>query len=164
MSTVHHFQQFVIIDAVLQILGNCLEFLKVNDAVLVLVKNGEHSLKAVLGFNLADLGAHEVDEFVEADGFSFVSEAVDELQDEGVSAVDSQLLEDLGDFNGINGSTAVLVKHFEGLLEFVVVLGGKSVSPVGGRSSSGLFDVAGCGFGRSAHNISNISNALQNKI
>ena len=88
----------------MKLLGDDLEFFEVNCSVLVLIEKGEDSSETVLGLSLTNLGSNDINELVEPDGFVLFSEAVDELEDEGISFVQPQFFEDLVDLNGINAS------------------------------------------------------------
>jgi len=139
VGAVHHLQNLVVINIVLQVFGNLLELLEVNDSVLVLVEEFEDSLNAVLGLDLSDLTGSNVDKLFKTDGLALFFETVDDPEDVGASSVDSQLLQHLIDFGGINGATSVLIKHLEGVLEFVIVLRSETVLPLGG---DGLYDLS----------------------
>lgn len=138
VATVHHLQKLVVINAVLHLLSNSLKLLEINHSALVLVVKSENSLQAVLSLSLTHAGCNNVDEFIESDGFVLVSQGVDEGQNEGISAIESQFLNNLVDFSGINGSTAVLIKDFEGLLELVPVFSIEAIFPSSRSGFGGL--------------------------
>ena len=129
MGAVHHFQEVVIVDSLLQPLANGLELLELDHSVFVVVEDGEHLLEPVLGLDLAYSGANDVKVLVEGDGSLLVPEGVDEIEDEGVPAFGSQGLEGLGDFFGVDAATVILVEDLEGFLEIVVVILGDSILP-----------------------------------
>ena len=51
---VHHLYNIVVVDAIMELLGDALELIEVDGAVLVLVEEREHSPDAVLGLGLSD--------------------------------------------------------------------------------------------------------------
>jgi hypothetical protein len=137
VSAVQHFEQFVVVDAVLHPLGDGLELFEIDYAVFVGVVNGEDSLEAVFGLGISHLGADGVDELIEADGSSFVSQSKDEGEDERISLVQAQLIEHLADFLRVDGAAVVLVEDLEGFLELCVVFLRDSVFPGGGFGGGG---------------------------
>lgn len=138
VSAVHHLQDLVVIDPILELLSNCLELLEVNHSVLVLVEQSVDSLQAVSSSGLSDAGGNTINELVEVNGSVFVSKTVDKGQNEGVSAVEAEFLKDLVDFLGVNGATSILIKDFEGLLELVPVLSVEAVLPLSGGGLGGF--------------------------
>lgn len=129
VSAVEQLEELVIIDTVLDPLGNALELLEVNDSILVLVVEGENFLETFLGLGLAYAGADDFKELFEGDCFVLILESKNESEDEGVPLVKSQLLKDFADFGGVDGSATVLVEHSEGFLELIIVLLSKAVLP-----------------------------------
>ena len=89
MGAVQHLQQVVVVYVFLQLLGDGLELLKIENSVLIDVVNCENTLASVLGLALSHLVADDVEELVEADGSVGVPEGVDEREDEGVPLVHS---------------------------------------------------------------------------
>lgn len=152
MGAVHHLENFVVVDAVLEVLGNFLELLEVDNSILVLVEELEDSLEAVLGLALADLAGGNVDKLVKTDGLALFFEAIDDPEDVGAPPVDSELFKDLIDFGRVDCAAAILVKDLKGLFQLVVVLGRESVFPLGGDCFHDL-GRASLGFCCSAHNI-----------
>lgn len=160
VGAVKHLKEIVIINVFVELLGDSLELLEVNGSVLVLVVEGKNSLKAVSGLGLTDPGGDGIEELFEVDGFVLISESVDKAENEGVSLVEAEFLEDLVDLQGVDGSASVLIEHFEGVLEVFVVLREEAVLP-GSGDSLGLLSGAGGGLGvagggggfSSAHNI-----------
>ena len=126
---VDEFEEVVVVDGVVELLGDGLELLEVDDSVLVLVVEGEDPLDAVLGLGLAHPRGDDVDELILADGLVLVLESVDEVQDEGVSLVQAQLLQNLVDLHWVDGPASVLVEHLERVHQLVVVLGCEAVLP-----------------------------------
>lgn len=86
---VKHFEDVVVVDSVLDLLGNALELLEVDDSVLILIVQGVESLESVLGFGLSDFGSDDINEFVESDGFVFFFKSVDKDEDEGIPFVET---------------------------------------------------------------------------
>ena len=115
----------------LDLLKSSLEFFHIELTILVLVQKGEDSSDTVFGSNFTDGFGSDLKELLEFDGSVGFFKLVDNTHDKWVSSFDSQFLEDLVDFSGINGSTSVFVENFEGLLEIFVVFWVKSVFPVG---------------------------------
>jgi hypothetical protein len=74
---------------------------------------------------------------------------VDEGEDEGVTLVQTELVQDLVDFGGVDGAAAVLVEDLEGLLQVLVVLGSEAVLP--GELRRLLGGGSGLSLGCSAH-------------
>ena len=138
MGAVHHFQNFVIIDTVLKVFGNALEFFKVNNSVIILIEKSENSLDSVLGLDFTNLAGSNINELLESDGFALFFKTIDDPQDVRASSVDSQFLKNLIDFRWVDGATAILIKDFEGLLELVVVFRGESVFPLSGDGFGNL--------------------------
>ena len=89
MGAVQHLQQVVVVYVFLQLLGDGLELLKIENSVLIDVVNCENTLASVLGLALSHLVADDVEELVEADGSVGVPEGVDEREDEGVPLIHS---------------------------------------------------------------------------
>jgi hypothetical protein len=106
-------QKFVVVDSVVELLGNYLELLEVNCPVLILVEKGEDSSDAVLGLGLSNSGSDDVNELIQSDRFVLILEAEDQVEDEGVSLVQAELFKNFVDLNGINSSTVILVKDLE---------------------------------------------------
>ena len=71
MGAVHHFQNLIIIDAILEVFGNSLELLEINNSVLVLIEKFENSLDSVLGLAFTNLTGSNVNKFVEVMGLLF---------------------------------------------------------------------------------------------
>ncbi len=138
VGRVQHLQKVVIVDAVFQLLGNILELLEVNHSVIILVVESEHSLQTVPGLSLTHSGSNGIKELIKVDGFVLLPNANDEAQDEGVSLVEAELFKDLVDLCGVDGSTAVLIKDVERLLELFVVLSMEAVFPGSGGGFGGL--------------------------
>lgn len=113
----------------MKLFGNSPELLIIDDSILILVENGKNFPDTVFGLGLSHSGAYDVQELRELDRFVFVSESVDEGEDEGVSFVESQLIENLIDLSRVNGATAVLVEDIEGLLELIVVFSSEAIFP-----------------------------------
>ena len=86
---VKHFEDVVVVDSVLDLPGNALELLEVDDSVLILIVQGVESLESVLGFGLSDFGSDDINEFVESDGFVFFFKSVDKDEDEGILFVET---------------------------------------------------------------------------
>ena len=86
---VKHFEDVVVVDSVLDLSGNALELLEVDDSVLILIVQGVESLESVLGFGLSDFGSDDINEFVESDGFVFFFKSVDKDEDEGILFVET---------------------------------------------------------------------------
>ena len=86
---VKHFEDVVVVDSVLDLPGNALELLEVDDSVLILIVQGVESLESVLGFGLSDFGSDDINEFVESDGFVFFFKSVDKDEDEGIPFVET---------------------------------------------------------------------------
>ena len=84
-----HFEDVVVVDSVLDLSGNALELLEVDDSVLILIVQGVESLESVLGFGLSDFGSDDINEFVESDGFVFFFKSVDKDEDEGIPFVET---------------------------------------------------------------------------
>jgi hypothetical protein len=160
VGAVKQLKKVIIIDVFVELLGDGLELLEVNCSVLVLVVEGKDSLKAVSGLGLTDLGGDSIEELFEVDGLVLILKSVDKVEDEGVSLVEAEFLEDLVNLHGVDGSATVLIEHLKGVLEFVVVLSGETVLP-GSGDGLGLLSGAGGGLGvagggggfSSAHNI-----------
>lgn len=133
VGAMHHLEDLVVVDSVLDLLCDGLQFLEVNDSVLVLVENGEGLSQAVLGLGLSDARGNDVNELFKVDGTVLILKSQDDREDEGVSAVETELLKNFADFLGVNGSTAVLIENLEGLLELVVVFGGEAILPLSGN-------------------------------
>ena len=89
MGAVQHLQQVVVVYVFLQLLGDGLELLKIENSVLIDVVNCKNTLASVLGLALSHLVADDVEELVEADGSVGVPEGVDEREDEGVPLIHS---------------------------------------------------------------------------
>lgn len=51
----HHLEQIIISQILMQLLGNSFEFLKVHNSILILVVNGKHSANSVFGFCFSNL-------------------------------------------------------------------------------------------------------------
>ena len=151
VGAVEHLEQLVVVEVLVELLGDGLELFEIDGAVLVLVVDGEHAAEAVLGLGFTNLRADDAEELFEADWLVLVSESVDEREDEGVPLVEAQLLEDLVDLTGVDGAASVLVEHLEGALQFVVVLGGEAIFP--GKLGGGLGGLGGLRLGCSAHKI-----------
>lgn len=78
VSAVHHLQDLVVIDPVLDLLSNALELLEVDDSVLVLIEQSKDSLQAVFSPGLSNTGSNAINELVEVNGSVFVSKTVDD--------------------------------------------------------------------------------------
>ena len=128
-GAVHHLDDVVVVEVLVELLRDHAELLEVDHPVLVLVEEGEDPADAVLGLGLADARADDVQELGEGDGLVLVAQPVDEGEDEGVPFVEAQLIEHLIDLRGIDGAASVLVEDVEGLLEVLVVLGEQPVFP-----------------------------------
>lgn len=156
VSAVQQLQSLVIVEGLVEAFGDGLELFKLNESVLILVKDSEDSLESVLGFGFSDLVSDDIQELLKVDGFVLIFEVVNQTQNEGVSFVESQLFEGLGDFSWVNGAAMILIKHLESILEVFIVLGGESVFPGSwGGFGGGRFCGARCwslSVG-SAHNI-----------
>lgn len=128
----------------------------INDAVGISIEQSKDSLEAILGFGLSNLGADDVQELGELNGFILFLKSINQGEDEGVSLVKPQLIENLVDLSGINAATAILIKDIEGLFELIIVLSSETIFPGELRC---LFDWGWwwlC-FGGSAHlNLNNI--------
>ena len=160
MGAVKHLEEIIIINIFVELPGDGLELLEVDGSVLVLVIEGKNSSKAVSGLSLTNSGGDDIEELIEADRLVLVLKPIDKAQNEGVSLVKAEFLEDLVDLHGVDGSTAVLIEHLEGVLEFFVVLSSETILPGSGDSlclltgAGGGLDIAGGGGGfSSAHNI-----------
>ena len=64
MGAVQHLQKVIIIDSILQPLGNSLELLKVKNSVFILVIKSEHFLDSILGLGLAHSRADDIKELI----------------------------------------------------------------------------------------------------
>lgn len=137
MGAVEHLQDLVVIDSILQPFGNVLELVEVQHTVLIGVVDGEHSLASVLGLDLTNSAAHDVQVLLEGQGFVLVPQGVDQVQDELVSALSSEVLKSLGDFSGVNGAGIVVVKDVEGVKKVIVVFLADSVFPCGRLGGGG---------------------------
>lgn len=130
----------------MQLAYNRLELLKINNSVSVVIEQGENSPQAILGLGFSNLGSNAIDELIEVNGLVFVLEPVDELQDERIPLVKTQLLKDFVDFTGVDSATGILIENIKSALELFPVFRSKSVLPGGGLSlarSGGRLDSAG---------------------
>jgi len=89
MSAVHHLENLIVVDTILEVFGNSLEFIKVNDSILVLVEKSEYSLETVFGSALTNLSGSDIDKLVKSDGLAFLLEAIDDSQNIGASSVNT---------------------------------------------------------------------------
>lgn len=151
VGAVQQLQKIIVIQIFVKALSNSLELIKFDDSVFVLVVKTENSLETLLGLSLTNLGADNIEELLEVDGVVGVSQGVDKRQNEGVSLIEAELLQNLVDFCGVNCSASVLVEDLEGVLEILIVLREESVLP-GGRSG-GLGGLGLLRLGSSAHKI-----------
>lgn len=161
VGAVQHFQEVIISQVFVESLGNGLELFEFDNSIFILVVHSEHSLKTLLGLGLTNSRADDVEELFEGDGVVGISQGVDKGQNEGVSLIEAELLQNLVDFSRINGATSVLIEDFEGLLEILVVLTEESLLPGGRRGNLG--GLGGLSLGCSTHKICN-DNRLINKI
>ena len=115
-------------------LADCLELLIIKDTVFVLVNQGKHTPEAVFGLGLTNAGPADIDELVKCNGFGLLLQSIDQVENEGRPSMGSELLENSTDFNGINSAAMVLVEHFKGVLELLIVLRVEAVLPLSGST------------------------------
>lgn len=115
-------------------LADCLELLVIKDTVFVLVNQSKHTPEAVFGLGLTDAGPADIDELIKCNGFGLFLQSIDQVENEGRPSMSSELLENSTDFNRINSATLVLVEHFKGVLELLVVLRVEAVLPLSGST------------------------------
>lgn len=78
VGAVEHFEQVVVIEVFVELLGDGLELFEIDGSVLVLVVQGEDATEAVFGLGFTNFRADDAEELFEADGLILVSECVDE--------------------------------------------------------------------------------------
>jgi hypothetical protein len=126
----HHLQNVIVVHVLSDWFKSCFELLELNNAIFVLIKQGENSSDTVLGFDFTDWWGSDFNELIKLDGFVGLLESVDDTKDKWVSSVNSQLFEDFIDFSSIDWSTSVFIEDFEGWSELFVIDWVKSVLPV----------------------------------
>ena len=138
VGVVHHLGDLVVVHGLAQFPGDPLEGVEVDHAGALLVPELEHLAQSLATLAVAGLRSHDLEELVELDGAVEGSESLDHLEHDGAAALETELLEHLLDFFGVDGSSSVGVEQLEGLLEGVIVVLADAVSPggldLGGRS------------------------------
>jgi hypothetical protein len=124
VGAVQHLEDVVVVDGVVELLGNPLELIEINHSVLVLIEQSEGLLQTVPGLGLAHPRRNDIDELILTDRLVLLLQTVDQVQHEGVSAVETEFLQHLVDLHGIDGSTFVLVKYLEGIDQLFIVFSG----------------------------------------
>ena len=132
MRTVHHLQNVVVVQIVLQFLAHHLELLKVNRPVPILVEQIEYSFHPIFGLRLSNSGTNYVQKLIEVDWAFSISKSTYKLKDEGVSLANSKFFKSFVDLSRVDGSTTILIKDFEGIFELIIVFRGDSILPGGG--------------------------------
>jgi len=126
---VHQFKQIIVVDILVKLSRNGFEFLEVNYAIFILIKNSKDFFKSVLCFGFSNFGTDAVQELIEVDGFILVSEGSDETENEWISFIKTEFIHNFVDFSWVYGSTSVLIKNLKSLFEFIVVFSTYSVFP-----------------------------------
>lgn len=162
VGVVHHLGQLLVVEGFAQLAGDALEAVEVSEAVALLVPDLEDASQTVAGFGVADLGADDLEELIELDGPVDRAQAVDHLEYDLASALEPELLEDLLDFDGVYGSSVVIVEQVEGVLELFVIALAESVLPgglgchFGGRSTLHARRCRRCNCGFASFHINKI--------
>jgi hypothetical protein len=145
VGVVHQFNDFLLVHGLSELSGHSLELLEIDVAVTVLIIVAEDLGLSLDGLGISDDVDYQCKEFFEIDGLPGILDRVDDVSDDEVSSLESQLLHGLVDLSSVNGSTSVLIEGVEGSLEIFEILLAELVSDAG-HLRSGLLSAGCCCF------------------
>jgi len=130
VGVVHHLGQLVVVEGLAQLTGNSLEAVEVSESASRLVPDVEDLGDSLARLGVADLGADDFEELVELDGSVHFPQSVDHFENNLASAFQAEFVENLFDFNWVDGSSSVFVEEVEGGFELLVVGFIETILPV----------------------------------
>ena len=132
VGVVHQFNDFFLVHGFSQLSGHLLELFQIDVAVSVLVVVTEDLGLSLRGFGISNMVYDQSDELFEVDRFSGLSDSVNDIFDDLISALETEFFHSLVDFGGIDGSATVLVESVEGGLKVFEILLTEFISSVVG--------------------------------
>lgn len=129
VSIVHHFSEFFIVKGLSELSCDSLEAIEVNAAIVFSVPQLVDLGDAIPGFDVADFGAHDLEEFFKLDGFVHFPKTIDHISNDFASALETKLFENLLDFDWVNSSSSILIEEIKGGFELLIIILIKPVLP-----------------------------------
>jgi hypothetical protein len=115
---------------------------------LFLVIKVEYSSQTILCFYVTSVRTDNINKFLEVEFFVLISHGGDDLNNVGISPIESNFLKNLADLHGVNLSTSILIKDKESISEEFIIFCTDSLFPFCRNLLCGLRASGGLGYGR----------------
>ena len=133
-----HFVDIVIVDCIMELLSNSLEFLKVNNSIIIFVEKSKDTTNSVLGLCFTNSWSNSINELIKSNRFVLISQAIDQVQYKRISAIKTKFLQHFVDFDWVDSSTVILIEDPESINKLIIILSCKTILPGGGNRLVGL--------------------------
>lgn len=113
VGIVHHFYNLLIVHSLPQLLSDVLHFLEVDEPFTIGVIQSEYFLKPLLGFGITQSIADDLKKLLEVNGPPLRKQVTDHEENNIISTIETELLQNLLNLCRINSAPIIFVKQIK---------------------------------------------------